>query len=205
MFESCLRNTSSPKGLLFLFTINFLDVRSYCLCPYLISCGVQVQSVFADFLAHLLGVWFFEFAEDSVRCGKKGNIYFGLGQIETDMLPHFDYYLFSDSGAKTTKDSLWILETDSTKYLDCEKLEISNMNLMGTFCLKKFDGNVKRERASKNYFIYSKYGSYKAFCDVDAYDCVLRYSCVIQYNGTFNFSKIPDADAAERIQIGCII
>lgn len=146
-----------------------------------------------------------EFAEDSVRCGKKGNIYFGLGQIETDMLPHFDYYLFSDSGAKTTKDSLWILETDSTKYLDCEKLEISNMNLMGTFCLKKFDGNVKRERASKNYFIYSKYGSYKAFCDVDAYDCVLRYSCVIQYNGTFNFSKIPDADDAERIQIGCII
>lgn len=146
-----------------------------------------------------------EFAEDSVRCGKKGNIYFGLGQIETDMLPHFDYYLFSDSGAKTTKDSLWILEKDSTIYLGCEKLDISNMNLMGTFCLKKFDGNVKRERASKNYFIYSKYGSYKAFCDVDAYDCVLRYSCVIQYNGTYNFSKIPDADDAERIQIGCII
>lgn len=147
-----------------------------------------------------------EFAEDSVRCGKKGNIYFGLGQIETDMLPHFDYYLFSDSGAKTTKDSLWILETDSTKYLDCEKLEISNMKLKGTFCLKRFDGSVKRERAPNNYFIYSKYGSYKAFCNVDAYDCFLRYFCVVQYNGAYIFSKIPDADGVKRNGIGgCII
>jgi hypothetical protein len=148
-----------------------------------------------------------EFAEDSVRCGKKGNIYFGLGQIETDMLPHFDYYLFSDSGAKTTKDCLWILETDSTKYLDCEKLETANTNLSGVFCLKKFDGIVGRERATRHtFFVYKKHNSYSAFCNAEAIDCFLYYSCVVRDDGMYDFIKIPSADDVKRNEIGgCII
>jgi hypothetical protein len=54
-----------------------------------------------------------------------------------------------------------------------------------------------------SFFIYSKYGSYKTLCNVIAYDCVLLYSCVVQYNGSYNFSKVPDADDAEQKQIGC--
>ena len=134
-----------------------------------------------------------EFDSDSVRCGA--------------------FYVFSDSGAKNTRDSVWILETDPVKISICEKLNIGQMSLSGAFCLHKFDNTVKRESVnyyfnSENndrgyYFIYTKHAAYKAFCNVEAIDCYLRYSCVVQYSGTYDFSKIPNADDAERKLIGC--
>ena len=89
------------------------------------------------------------------------------------------------------------------------------MGLSGVFCLHRLDSDIGRDTVNyffnpeKNdcspYFIYSKHNAYKAFCNVDAHDCVLRYSCVVQYNGTYNFSKIPDADDAEWKLIGCAL
>ena len=139
-----------------------------------------------------------EFDSDSVRCGSP-----------------FAFYVFSDSGAKNTRDSVWILETDSDRYSSCEKKEISSKNFQGSFCLKKFYDSTTREMVNyydvleKNgkyeyYFIYSKYDSYKAFCNISSKDCELLYSCVVLYDGLYNFSKVPDADNAKRKNIGCV-
>lgn len=155
-----------------------------------------------------------EFDSDSVRCGEKGNIYFGLGRVyETVPFSALGFYLFHDSSAKNSLDSVWILETDSVKISTCEKKELPSISLSGTFCLHKFDNGVGRDTMNYAYnlekydwdsfFIYSKYGSYKTLCNVAAYDCVLLYSCVVQYDGSYNFSKVPDADNVEQKQIGC--
>lgn len=157
-----------------------------------------------------------EFDSDSLRCGRKSNVYFGLGEIDESMLfSPLGFYLFHDSASISTLDSIWILETDPVKISTCEKLNIGQMSLSGAFCLHKFDNTVKRESVnyyfnSENndrgyYFIYSKHAAYKAFCNVEAIDCYLRYSCVVQYNGTYDFSKIPNADDAERKLIGCVL
>ena len=157
-----------------------------------------------------------EFDSDSVRCGRKSDVYFGLGEIDESMLfSPLGFYLFHDSGSISTLDSIWILETDPVKISTCEKLNIGQMSLSGAFCLHKFDNTVKRESVnyyfnSENndrgyYFIYSKHAAYKAFCNVEAIDCYLRYSCVVQYNGTYDFSKIPNADDAEIKLIGCAL
>ena len=156
----------------------------------------------------------FKFDSDSVRCGRKSDVYFGLGEIDESMLfSPLGFYLFHDSGSISTLDSIWILETDPVKISICEKLNIGQMSLSGAFCLHKFDNTVKRESVNYYfnsedndrgyYFIYSKHAAYKAFCNVEAIDCYLRYSCVVQYSGTYDFSKIPNADDAERKLIGC--
>ncbi|WP_173467380.1 hypothetical protein [Fibrobacter succinogenes] len=157
-----------------------------------------------------------EFDSDSVRCGEKGPIHFGLDPIDNSkVFSPLGFYLFYDSDAYTTKDSLWILETDPIKYAGCEKLEISDTNLPGAFCLKKFDVSVKREPVSNyvdyenrinygKYFVYSKPNSYKTFCNVVSIDCYLFCSCVVLYDGTFNFSRVPSADNVERKKIGCV-
>jgi hypothetical protein len=155
-----------------------------------------------------------EFDSDSVRCGLKGNIYFGLDEIyDTMPFSPLGFYLFHDSSVRYSLDSVWILETDSAKIATCEKKKLPNIGLSGTFCLHKFDGGDGRDtvnyagsfmkRSWNTYFIYSKYDFYKTLCNVIAYDCILLYSCVVQYNGTYNFSKVPDADDAEQKQIGC--
>ena len=156
-----------------------------------------------------------EFDSDSVRCGMSGNIYFGIGRKDESDFSPFAFYVFSDSGAKNTRDSVWILETDSDRYSSCEKKEISSKNFQGTFCLKKFYDSTTREMVNyydvleKNgkyeyYFIYSKYDSYKAFCNISSKDCELLYSCVVLYDGLYNFSKVPYADNAKRRNIGCV-
>ena len=153
-----------------------------------------------------------EFDSDSVRCGMSGNIYFGIGRKDESDFSPFAFYVFSDSGAKNTRDSVWILETDPVKISICEKLNIGQMSLSGAFCLHKFDNTVKRESVNyylKNgkyeyYFIYSKYDSYKAFCNISSKDCELLYSCVVLYDGLYNFSKVPYADNAKRKNIGCV-
>ena len=157
-----------------------------------------------------------EFDSDSVRCGRNGSAYFGLGPIyDTMSFSPLGFYLFHDSSILNSLDSVWILETDSVKISSCEKLEIPHADILGEFCLKKFENNNGRETVPGyvdlekkidygSFFVYSKYGSYKALCNVGAYDCDLHYSCVIQYNGTYNFSKIPDADDVEEKQRGCL-
>ena len=154
------------------------------------------------------------FDADSIHCGRKSNVYFGLDEIdETIQFSPLGFYLFHDSASISTLDSIWILETDPVKISTCEKLNIGQMSLSGAFCLHKFDNTVKRESVNyyfnpENndrgyYFIYSKHAAYKAFCNVEAIDCYLRYSCVAQYGGTYDFSKIPNVDDAEKILIGC--
>lgn len=91
-----------------------------------------------------------EFDSDSVRCGMSGNIYFGIGRKDESDFSPFAFYVFSDSGAKNTRDSVWILETDSDRYSSCEKKEISSKNFQGTFCLKKFYDSTTREMV--NYY-----------------------------------------------------
>ncbi len=156
----------------------------------------------------------FEFDSDSVRCGLKGDIYFGLDEIyDTMPFSPLGFYLFHDSSVRYSLDSVWILESDSAKISTCEKLNIPQNSLSGVFCLHRFNDAAGRDKVSKffnpekndwgRYFIYSKHGAYKAFCNVDVVGCYLRYSCVVQYNGTYNFSKIPDADDAKKKQIGC--
>ena len=156
-----------------------------------------------------------EFDSDSVLCGKKGNIYFGLGRVydPDDHTSPLGFYLFHDSSARNSLDSVWILEKDSVKISTCEKKKLPNIDLSGTFCLHKFDGGVGRDTVNyayslmihswNAYFIYSKHGLYKTLCNVHAYDCYLLYSCVVQYDGTYNFSKVLDADDAEQKDIGC--
>ena len=115
----------------------------------------------------------FKFDSDSIRCGRKSNVYFGLGEIdETMQFSPLGFYLFHDSGSTSTLDSIWILETDPVKISTCEKLNISQMSSSGAFCLHKFDNTVKRESVNyyfnsesndyERYFVYSKYGAYKA-------------------------------------------
>ena len=97
--------------------------------------------------------------------------------------------------------------------LDPEKFSYDKMQ--GVFCLKTFYDSTTREIvnyydvAGQNdkhgyYFIYSKHGSYKAFCNVASKDCELLYSCVVQYDGTYNFSKVPNVDNVKRKNIGCV-
>lgn len=149
-----------------------------------------------------------EFDLDSIRCGRKSNIYFGLDGDETTLKRLF---LFYDSDAQNSKDSLWILETDSAKLVDCKKLEHSNEMQSGLFCLKEF-GNTANIEPVNYYlwegiegveiwdvsFVYSKYGSYKALCHVESGGCVLRYSCSVRYDGSYNFSKVPNLNDVER-------
>ncbi len=157
-----------------------------------------------------------EFDSDSVRCGEKGHIYFGLGKVDekNDFSP-FKFYLFHDNEATKSLDSIWILETDSVKISTCEKLKYSQKKLPGVFCLHKIDNAVRRETVNlffnpeKNdcnyYFIYSKHDAYKAFCNVDVSGCLLRYSCVVQYDEIYNFSKIPDANDVDWKIMGCLL
>ncbi len=156
-----------------------------------------------------------EFDSDSIRCGMNGNIYFGIGRIDENDFSPFAFYIFSDSGAKNTKDSVWILETNLDRYSLCEKMELSNKNLQGFFCLKNFHDSTTREivyhydMQEKNgkheyYFIYSKYNSYKAFCNIASKNCELLYSCIVQYDGTYNFSEVPNVEYAKRKNIGCV-
>lgn len=156
-----------------------------------------------------------EFDSDSVRCGEKGNIYFGLGRVyETVPFSALGFYLFHDSSAKNSLDSVWILETDSVKISTCEKKELPNLGLSGTFCLQKFDDGIGRDTVNcayglmkhscNAYFIYSKHGFYKTLCNVHVYDCYLYYSCVVQYNDSYNFSKVPNADDVKEKQIECL-
>ena len=157
-----------------------------------------------------------EFDSDSVRCGRKGNVYFGLDEIyDTIQFSPLGFYLFHDSSVRNTLDSVWILETDSAKISTCEKKELSKIDLQGTFCLHKFDDSVGRDtvnyagsfmkRGWNAYFIYSKHGLYKTLCNVRASACYLYYSCVVQYGETYSFSKVPNADDAERKDIGCVL
>ena len=130
------------------------------------------------------------FDVDSVRCGKNGNIYFGLDWKEYANVSPLQFYLFSDSSATMTKDSLWILDTEFAMESNCEKLNIPNLNLSNAFCLQKFEErenkklvlnyrNSENEKKRGVYFIYSKYGFYKAFCNVKSNACELLFSCVI--------------------------
>lgn len=169
------------------------------------------------------------FDSESVHCGNDESIYFGMERVNNiDDNPlfysnpslyeknPFELYLYFGENAVASKDSVWILETDSTKVASCEKLDFSNKKLNGSFCLNKFesstgrdyvnfysDGSEKKENW-KHYIIYSKYNSYKAFCIIESYKCALLYSCVIQYDGTYNFSRIPTLDAVKRKNIWCI-
>ncbi len=156
-----------------------------------------------------------EFDSDSVRCGMNGSIYFGIDRIDENSFSPFAFYVFSGSGVKNTKDSVWMLETNPDRYSSCEKKELFKEEMQGAFCLKTFYDSSTREIVNyhdvteKNnkcgyYFIYSKYGSYKAFCNVTSKDCELLYSCVIQYDGTYNFSMIPNVDNVKRKNIGCV-
>ncbi len=156
------------------------------------------------------------FDVDSVRCGKNGNIYFGLDWKEYANVSPLQFYLFSDSSATMTKDSLWILDTEFAMESNCEKLNIPNLNLSNAFCLQKFEErenkklvlnyrNSENEKKRGVYFIYSKYGFYKAFCNVKSNACELLFSCVIQYDGTYNFSKEPSVVDVERKNVDCVI
>jgi hypothetical protein len=151
-----------------------------------------------------------EFDLDSVRCGRKSHAYFGLDGDETVLKR---LALFSDGNAINTKDSLWILATDSTDMSSCEKLEFPNENGLGTFCLKKFENTKSMDLTNSHvdyfsyvtwdvFFVYSKFGSYKALCRIESSNCVLLYSCSIQYDGSYYFSKVPNIDDVERNEIG---
>ena len=86
-----------------------------------------------------------EFDSDSVRCGMNGYIFFGIERIDKNSFSPFASYVFSDSGAKNTKDSVWMLETDPDKYALCEKMELFNNKMQGVFCLKTFYDSTTRE------------------------------------------------------------
>ena len=87
-----------------------------------------------------------KFDSDSVRCGEKGHIYFGLGKVdEKNDFSQLNFYLFHDREATKSLDSIWILETDSVKISTCEKLKYSQKNLSGVFCLRKVDNAARRE------------------------------------------------------------
>ena len=156
----------------------------------------------------------FKFDSDSIRCGNSGDIFFGLGWAGERYVSRIGLYWYSDSGAKNTKDSLWILETDSVKISTCEKLDYSHKGLAGVFCLHKFDDVVGRDSVDYSYnektkewgtyFIYHKYGSYKAFCNALVDVCQLLYSCIVRYDESYLFSSIPNADNVNRIRINCI-
>ena len=157
-----------------------------------------------------------QFDSDSVRCGRNGDIHFALDFVRDELFSPIAFYLFSGSITNDFKDSVWVLEPDSVMESACEKLKVYNTNLPDGFCLKKIEGNVSRfpipsyvdyekEKNYGSYFIYSKYGHYKAFCNVDSGGCMLRYSCVIRYDETYNFSKLPNADDAEQNRIGCAL
>lgn len=153
-----------------------------------------------------------EFDSDSIRCGIKSNIYFGLEGNETTLRR---LVLFYGSDAQNTKDSLWILETDSVKLADCKKFEHSNEMLFGQFCLKEFGNTANMEPLSYYLwegiegakiwdvsFVYSKSGSYKALCHVESAGCVLLYSCSVRYDGTYYFSNVPNINDVKRNEIG---
>ena len=69
--------------------------------------------------------------------------------------------------------------------------------------------SVKRENVSacfdptkiewERYFIYSKYNSYKAFCNIEFNCCTLLYSCAVRYDDIYAFTKMPTvADVKQK-------
>lgn len=162
-----------------------------------------------------------EFDSDAVRCGVRGKVYFGIEWMnELEFSHHYinpvDLYLYSSQDAVNTRDSVWILETDPVKMSACEKLDIYKGNLSGTFCLINFEiskgrnyvsyynDGAQKESVFPHYIVYSKYGSYNAFCAVESYKCVLIYSCTLQYDGTYHFSRVPTLDQVKRKNLWCI-
>lgn len=162
-----------------------------------------------------------EFDSRSVHCGTDQSIYFGIEWRFSENYERpensnpVDLYLYSSNEGWASKDSVWILETDSAKISTCEKLDFSSKNLGGTFCLNKSDNSTVKDyisyyddgngstRKLAHYFIYSKFESYKAFCVVETHSCVLLYSCIVQDNGSYLFSKEPTLDNADRGNLGC--
>ena len=155
----------------------------------------------------------FGFDSDSIRCGKYGNIYFGVARLNDNDFSRFDLFLFSDSSAKDTKDSIWLLEMDPDEYSVCENIKLDNLNFPGVFCLKNIEV-ANREFVSDytdlenniygRYFIYSKHGSYKAFCNIISMNCNLTFSCMVQYEGTYVFSRVPNAkEVKQNFMVGC--
>ena len=57
-----------------------------------------------------------------------------------------------------------------------------------------FDSTKKWER----YFIYSKYNSYKAFCNIESNGCTLLYSCAVRYDDIYAFTKMPTVADVKR-------
>ena len=163
-----------------------------------------------------------EFDSHSVRCGRDEPVYFGIewyyyteDYMRSDNSNPVDLYLYSSKDFRTSKDSVWILETDSAKISTCEKLNFSSKNLEGTFCLNKFENSTGRDYVSyyddrdgstrklAHYFIYSKFESYKAFCVIASHSCVLLYSCIIQDDGSYLFSREPTLENMDRKHLGC--
>ena len=157
------------------------------------------------------------FDADSIRCGWSENAYISVilkDDYRFSPYDQYDLYLFSDSSAKSSKDSIWFFEKNADKLPTCEKNKMVNVDVPGFFCLKNFDRTGERVLISnyadfdKNlYFVYNKHGAYNAFCNVVSDLCFLLYSCVVQYDGTYNFSKVPDAkkDVNQNTMVGCII
>ena len=157
------------------------------------------------------------FDPDSIRCGWSESTRLRV-VLKDDYAfnrwyDQYDLYLFSDSRDEFSKDSIWFFEEDADKLSTCEMKKMVNVDFPGTFCLKGFDKIGERELVSnyvdlkKIYFVYSKHGVYNAFCNVYFDLCFLRYSCVVQYDGTYNFSKVPDAekDVKQKDLVGCIL
>ena len=160
------------------------------------------------------------FDSDAVHCGKSRDLYFSIEW--TDPREDFFYadkypvelYLCSGGNSNVIMDSVWTLETDSAKILNCEKLSYSNRMLKGTFCLNKFENSTRKDYVSyydddskgdfTHYVIYSKFDSYKALCAIESYKCVLLYSCLIHYGESYFFSRIPTLDGVDRKNIWCI-
>ena len=166
-----------------------------------------------------MDVWM-TFDSDVVRCGKSSDLYLGIEWANVFDYPErffntVDMYLYSNGDANAIMDSVWILETDSAKISNCEKLSYSNSALKGTFCLNKFDNSSEKDYVSyyngdksKNnlmhYVIYRKFDSYKALCAIESSQCTLLYSCLIHYGESYNFSRIPTLDGINRKNIWCI-
>lgn len=165
-----------------------------------------------------MDVWM-TFDSDAVRCGKCSDLYLGIEWANVFDYPErffntVDMYLYSNGDANAIMDSVWILETDSAKISNCEKLSYSNSALKGTFCLNKFDNSSEKDYVSyyngdksKNnlmhYVIYRKFDSYKALCAIESSQCTLLYSCLIHYGESYNFSGIPTLDGVNRKNIWC--
>jgi hypothetical protein len=165
-----------------------------------------------------MDVWM-TFDSDAVRCGANRDLYFGIEWANVFDYPErffntVDMYLYSNGDANAIMDSVWILETDSAKISNCEKLSYSNSALKGTFCLNKFDNSSEKDYVSyyngdksKNnlmhYVIYRKFDSYKALCAIESSQCTLLYSCLIHYGESYNFSGIPTLDGVNRKNIWC--